>query len=334
MRKITLLTVLTLLLQGCATTGYQSRKIAGFGSIFSNFIESAVRTSDNVAAYLSKKGATSIDDLVVKTERKVLADMKVNPHKYGIPEDVNPSAWKSLDDAEKELGQKYDKVLADILSKADNFLGFNTTFRKAAVDSLQDYAGLGARVEFKSVGLQKVVIDQKFVTGLSDEASKKLQFAYKEVKTNFGDEVAETMLQNNIASAKQFKIQIIKETDASSKALLQKYADDILENGMLIERQTGQPFLGNGGCSKITGTDVNANFAEISHRTAIDADAAAKAGKKLDSDELSEALVKNHEHVTNRTKKEACFSIRELASKKGTTQCGGVFHWSLQPGDC
>jgi hypothetical protein len=329
MRKFTLLTILALLLQSCATTGpNSSRGIAGLGSVFRRFVEAGIRASDNIAV----KTAKQVDELVEQTEKKIIADMKKNPHLYGLGDDVNTNSWKNLGDAEKELGQKYERVLADVLAKADSLLKFTPKAQKAASSTVEEYAGLASKLDFKAVNITKVQYDPKFATHLGKETDARVKYWYDElVSSGVNKTDADVMLKNQLATSKQLKKKILAQKDLGQKEIMRKHASSIMEDSMIIHQKTGKAFLGEGGCAKIDGIDVYGNFSEITYRTMKQVDEADKLGKKLDLEEMQEALIRHHSDVTNRTAKESCFSIRELSTG---VSCGKTFAAGLSPKKC
>jgi len=324
MRKFTILTILALLLQGCATGPMGSREIASFG-IFAKFIKAAVKSADNLASY----GVKNVDQLVIKSEKTIIADIKKSRSLYNVADDVDLSNLKNLEDLQKQIPDSYDRVLADILTKVDSLLKFTPKARKSAIEAVSDYAALGSKMEFRAMGIEKLQYNPKFTTTMGPDIDSKLQHWYNSLaKNGIEPKKADEFLKNQIASAKamQKKISVIKNVE--EKALMRKLASDILEDSMIIERKTGHAFLGEGGCVNIDGLDVYTNFSDITYRTLKQVD---EAGGKMDIEDLKKLLQKNHSRVTNRTLKEACFSIQELT---GGAKCGKTFSFRLKPKHC
>lgn len=274
-----------------------SRNFASGGIILRKFLQAAADSGDNLAY-----------KTVTEMEQKLLSEVKVNPRRFGIPDDFDVAALKSLDDLP---GERY---MAEILQQAPGILKFKSVSRTAAYNAVKREAGIAAKLEFSTTRVANVRLNPADQVGLGKGISKKIKSLEGEL---IADGVSSTQARKIVENLQQSARDLAAKVKADPS--LKKTAKQIIEYSTIISKKTGKSFLGKTGCFKLAGGDVLSNKAEIAYRVMKEMD---KDGFKNFDDyaKIGNTLKKHHGEVTNRTSKEACLAVRSLASV-GPAQC-------------
>lgn len=274
-----------------------SRSFASGGVILRKFLQAAADSGDNLA-YKSVK----------EMEQKLLSEVKVNPRRFGIPDDFDVAKLKTLDDLP---GERY---LAEIIQQAPGILKFKSVSRTAAYNAVKREAGIAAKLEFSTTRVANVRLSPADEVGLGRTISKKIKSLESDL---VADGVSSTQAKKIVENIQQSARDLASKAKADPS--LKKTATQIIEYSTIISRKTGKNFLGKTGCFKIAGGDVLSNKAEIAYRVMKEME---QEGFENFNDyaKIGKTLQKHHGDVTNRTAKEACLAVRSLASV-GPAQC-------------
>lgn len=301
--KLLSLLILSAALVGCghfSSTPDSSRPsvrtFASGGIILRKFLQAAAESGDN----LSYK-------TVKEMEEKLLKEVKLNPSRFGITDDIDVAALKSLDDLPGE------RFVAEIISQAPSILKFKSVAKKAALESVQREAGIASKLEFHATNLDNVKLDPADEVGLGRTISKKI----KALETNLVDSgVPSNQAKQIVDNLKQSARDLAEKSKVDPK--LRPVANQIIEYSTIISQKTGRSFLGKTGCFKISGSDVLSNKAEIAYRVMKEME--QEGFENFDDyGKIGKTLQKHHSEVTNRTSREACLAVRSLASAGGAT---------------